>query len=137
MTVQETGTHQHHSILDLVDFVVSNQSVYRGRERQVEKVIKQHIQYQTFNFGYDDVGISYALRYNIEDTTAYVLDLIIRKDLRSLSFIKYVIGKAWMNNPQLTQFKFKRESKYPYKKMKTYRLIDLFRMKGGNQDGWN
>lgn len=129
--------HDGATILQLVDFVTQNYKPYTGQERQIEKIIKECIKYRTADYGTDEKGIVYAVRFTILEgcEEGLVNDLIIRKDYRNKKgLIKYIIARCWTRFPHAKRIKFLRVDKYPYRKEKVYDLIRFFR-KGEKHGG--
>lgn len=125
--------HTGATTLQLVDFITRH--MYKGQERKVEKFIKQALEYNTGDYGLDDSNdVVYVFRFDIEDKTAHILDLIIRDDWRNkLSLIKYITARNWTKFPYVTSFTFDRIVKYPYRNKRTYSLVRLFNKE--NKDG--
>ena len=125
--------HTGKTVLELVDFIVNTFDYYTNKERQVEKFVRKTLEYKTGDYGVDDKGIVYVVRWNIDDsgTEAEVIDLIVRSDKRNqLRLIKYIIGRNWMRFPNLKVIKFGRFAKYPCRDMKKYKLKSFFKRGG-------
>ena len=131
MTVQ-TGYMEHSGIgiIELVDFIVRHFPEYIGSERKVEKFIKQSLEYKTGDYGSDDSGIVYVVRFVIKNHDAFVSDLAIRKDRRKeKGLLKYIIARNWSKFPYLQTITFDR------RKMgnRTYQLKRFFKQGVSNE----
>jgi hypothetical protein len=117
---------------ELIDFSVKHFPQYRREE--IEETIKQHQEFNTFDYGSDNKGITYVVRYNVSKggAIAHVLDLAIRPDIKSMKFIRYIIARNWTRWPTLRFLKFERQTKYPFREKRIYR-IEAFIKKGATK----
>lgn len=125
--------HDGKTVLELVDFIVSTFNVYKNKERKVESFIRKTLEYGVGDYGVDENGIVYVVRWNIDESglEAQVIDLIIREDRRGdIKLIKYIIGRNWMKFPHVKLISFVRHAKYPYSRMRSYKLESFFKQGG-------
>lgn len=126
MTVQVDSTQPLVSLLS--SFVVDNMPQYGGKKNEIFSVLKRHYEFGTLDFGWNDDGVIYVMRYNITPSgkICEVLDLCVAKDYRSKGIIKYIISKNWDKFPSLRFFRFLR-SKYPNRKHRLYEIAKFFK----------
>jgi hypothetical protein len=137
MDQEEYISHKGAMPLELVDFVVSHMPNYRGKERDIYKVVKKSLEYETVDYGIDKKGLLYVLRINIDEDgfEAEIDDLIIRERYtHGYKLIKYIIARNWSKFPYLKSIRFYRLNKYPERDKKEYRLIKFFNK--GEKSGW-
>ena len=116
---------------EIVDFVCAWMPQYENSKHMVKTEIKRHWAYGTLDFGVDDNGIYYAMRYNItpDGRICDVLDLCIRSDRGGTKAIKYIIQKNWRKYKTLEYFRFYREGKYPLREARIYPLKQVFKVR--------
>lgn len=103
---------------DLVCFTCNIFPHYTDEDK-VKKIIDTHIMFNTLDYGIDEKGVTYMMRYNVKDDTCEVIDLAIREDLRGVGFLKAIIGRCWLKWSTLTKFKFQRPK---YNRSRTYNI---------------
>jgi hypothetical protein len=130
MLEKETLKHNGALILELVEFIT--RYMYEGQERKIEKAVKKSLEYDIGDYGIDENGVAYVLRYEIKDNIADVTELIVRDDLRgNQKLLRYIISRNWMKHPYLSDFSFDRLTKYPERIKRKYNLLKYFK-KGDN-----
>jgi len=114
----------------IVDFIQENGgSIYENYNRLLLKdYIQKHIDYGTFLSVSDKQGLTAVARWNWENKdTAWILDVIIRKDARSFYSLKGLLMLGIQRNPSCKYIKFERQGKYPGRDFRTYKVKDLLR----------
>lgn len=90
------------------------------------KEIEKHVLFNTFVILKDKENKIFALcRFNVLGVTAEVLDLFIREDMRHKRVIKLVTAHGWSKFPFLKFITYQRESKYPYRTPRIYKIKDI------------
>ena len=83
---------------------------------EIIDAIEKHIEYRTILTVRDKKGIWGIARWNwVNEEEVDILDVIIRKDRRSIRAIKYLVYLGFKNNPSARYMKYKRDIKYPNK----------------------
>lgn len=116
----------------LVQFILENgEGRYTGLQaHQIAEVLEEHKRLKTYLEIHDDKGLVALGRWNWDDhKTIRMLDLIIRKDSRSLKALKAIIILGKMKNPTVENIVFTRSGKYKNREYRTYRIDNL--LKGG------
>lgn len=89
---------------EIVDFVIKNMPQYIGQENDLKEAILKHLKYATCDFEVDGNGLTYFIRFNIDDkNTCKVLDLCIREDKKKKKMMEHIIRK---NHPRWPNVEF-------------------------------
>jgi hypothetical protein len=92
-------------------------------------VLMKHLEYKTLIVANDEKGITGLMRFNVNGECAHILDLIVREDIDSPSFIRLLASRAWHRFPYVRYYRFERELKYPGQKPKAHRITALLKGK--------
>lgn len=98
----------------IADFVYANGGdYYRMYSRELLKdYITRHIMYGTFLQVSDSKGISAVARWNMKGlTTAHVLDVVIRKDVRGIKALKSLLYIGSRHRPGVKFIMFDRDAR--------------------------
>ena len=116
---------------EIVDFMVlSGNGVYGFHQyNELRQAIEGHLSYKTIIIVRDDEGISAICRWDIthDGLAAYIIDLIVRKDKKSMSLIKNILSYGVKTFPETEVVYWKREPKYPNKKQRFYIIDDILK----------
>jgi hypothetical protein len=93
----------------ITEFIIKN--YFHKDKEKIREVVKQHISYGTLAVEYDKADIVAVARWNINNTTVHILDLIIRKDYQRKGLIKKMLVRGLKVWKQLEYISFGR-SKY-------------------------
>ena len=75
----------------------------------MRNIIRKHLEYGTFLKLEDDKGIVATGRGNwVDNTTALILDCVIRRDYRSIKTLKYLIDIFIKKNPRCKKLLYQR-----------------------------
>ena len=108
----------------IVDFVIAN-SPYTDREI-IKEYINIHLGYGTCDYAFNGNGkVAYVCRWNIENRTAVILDLIISKRFRRKGLIKKILQKNLDRFPFVHFLSWKRGNKYPNRKPRIYSVREI------------
>ena len=108
------GTNSDNSGQDLkeiVNFIYDNGGEYYNTipAENLYQVIRKHLDYGTFLRLDDPKGIVAVGRGNwIDETTAMVLDCVVRTDYRSVKTLKYLIDIFVKRNPRCKKILYQR-----------------------------
>lgn len=89
--------------------IVHGQGLYTpDAYKKLFYVTNKHKAYNTLTVLEDEQGIYAIARFNIEDTVARVMDVVIRPDKRNKRVLKELIKQSWAKFPSLTHIRFER-----------------------------
>ena len=106
--------------------IVYGEGLYHPKAyRELYRAIQTHSRFHTLTTLTDCKGIYAVARWNIEDTVAHVIDVVIRPDKRSKQTLKRLIDTSKKKFSYLTHIRFERGKKVN----KNMRLIKLDKLK--------
>lgn len=110
----------------LAEFIIAyGQGLYYPTHyARLWRVLDKHKGFNTLTTLNDCKGVYAVARWNIEDTVAHVIDVVIRPDKRSPQTLKELIRKSHERFPYLTHIRFERAKKVN-NKMRLRRLDKL------------
>ena len=97
----------------IVSFINLYAPHYQDKEL-LKECVKKHIEYKTAIILYDnpkEENIIAVCRWNIEDDTAHILDLIIAPQARKIGLIKFMLQQGLKMYPSVTQLKWQRSTR--------------------------
>ena len=116
---------------EIVDFMVlSGNGLYGFHQyKELREAIEKHLEYKTIIVVRDDEGISALCRWNIthDGLAAYIIDLIMRKDKKSMKLIKNIIAYGVSIFPETEIIHWLREPKYSGRKQSFYLIDDILK----------
>ena len=113
------------NIDEIIEFVLKNGEDYYSRlpAEDFINAIKKHEQYGTIMIVRDDKGIVALARWNwVNDDEMKCLDCVIRKDMRSIKMVKYLVDLGFRNNRAAKYLSYDRLFKYPYRKTRRMKI---------------
>jgi hypothetical protein len=114
------------NVKEIARFIIEQgQNSYRFED--LEHELSVHDESMTYMYFYDETGPAIFGRYNILDDTADILDLVIRPDVRSPIYIKFLLAILKERYPFLENFTFQRPIKYPYRSKRSYNIDRMLR----------
>ena len=109
-------------IEEVLEFVIKSKFFKADRET-IKDIIAKHLCYNTL-LVIRDKGNGEILavgRFNfIGPNTIHVLDCLIKKGLRSVKMLKYMLLSAVRSRPEIKYFIYDRLTKYPYRSQRGY-----------------
>jgi len=115
----------------LIEFIKGH-TPYTIKDEELRNIIELHIKYKTCLIVYDDNNNICALaRWNIskDGTCAHILDVMIRRDYRNKKLLMRMLAQGRKMYPNVKYIAFEREEKYPYRKLRVYKLKE-------EENGW-
>lgn len=113
------------NIDEIIEFVLSNTNGQYARLPAEDFIdaIEKHEEYGTLATVRDDKGVVAIARWNwISDDEVKCLDCVVRKDMRGLKIIKYIINLVHEKNRGIKYFSYDRLFKYPYSKTRRFKI---------------
>lgn len=116
---------------EIIDFMVLNGNGLYGfhQYKDLRRAIEIHLDYKTIIIVRDESGISALCRWDIthDGLAAYIIDLIIRKDKKSMKLVKNILAYGLSIFPETEIIYWLREPKYPGKKQSFYLIKDILK----------
>ena len=113
------------NIDEIIEFVLSNAN---GQFKQFPAeyfidAIKKNEKYGTLMQVRDDKGLAAVERWNwISEDEVKCLDCVVRKDMRGLKILKYIINLVHEKNRGIKYFSYDRLIKYPDSKTRRFKI---------------
>jgi hypothetical protein len=103
------------SIDEIVDFAIKNgEGGYSNINRELmTKAVELHKKYGTFMEVYDEKGLAAIARWDwVNKETTHIMDVVIRKNARSLKSLKGLLMLGIKHNPNCKYIGYQRQAKY-------------------------
>ena len=115
---------------EIIDFIIQyGGGVYSNYNREnLREIVGKHLTYNTFTIlrNKEDKIIAVA-RWNIYGTVAHILDVIVKKENRNMGILNVLVSIGWTKFPFVKFISFERETKYPNRKSRIYRIEQFLR----------